>query len=134
MTGHSILCSEWVNNYPPFILAELLPHCPILSLLPCQVSGTPNAATVLHSALCPFPHPARDFPLFSFFSLSHCCSPKRRLLPSGPISKYYVCLEFRYKVNWGTIFVDTDVEPKITDRRKRRLCVFYKRGIKRVQR
>lgn len=66
MTGHSTLCSEWVNNYPPFILAELLPHRPILSLLPCQVSWTPNAATVLHSALCPFPRPARDF----FSSLS----------------------------------------------------------------
>lgn len=133
MTGHSSLRSEWVNKFPPFIPVELLPHHPILSLLPRQVSGTPNSATVLHSALCPFP--SKRFPPSSlFFSLSHCCSPKRRLLPSGPISKYYVCLEFRYKVNWGIIFVDTDVEPKITDGRKRGLCVFYKGGIKRVQR
>lgn len=43
-------------------------------------------------------------------------------------------MEFRYKVNWRAIVVDTDVEPKITDGRKRKLCVFYKRGAKRVQR
>lgn len=82
MTGHSIIHSEWVNNYPPFILAELLPHRPILSLLPCQVSGTPNAATVLHSALCPFPHPARDFPPFSlFFPFHTAAAPKGGYFP-----------------------------------------------------